>query len=103
MHHDLKLLGLVPAFCAAGAAATASMWYVFHFTLAALTPPHYEVLGCIVSGLIGPIVVAAVVWLATRKKSAVRWPAGLGLGMVLATELAFYLPLGFMAVAFHGA
>jgi hypothetical protein len=100
--NDLKLLMLVPIFGVAGAAATVAMWYLFVFTLAALTPPSHVVLGCIVSGLIGPLAVACVVWPATRDASNLRWPACIGLGMVFATELAFYLPLGFMTVAFHG-
>ncbi len=103
MHDHLKLLGLASIFGAAGAAATVSMWQVFDIALWAFTPPPYTVLGCFISGLIGPLAVATVVFLATRMKSALRWPAGLGLGMVLATELAFYLPLGFMAVAFHAS
>jgi len=102
MKNDLKLLVLVPAFGVAGAAATVAMWYLFIFTLGAFTPPSHVVLGCIVSGLIGPVAVACVVWSVTRDASNLRWPASIGLGMVFATELAFYLPLGFMAVAFHG-
>lgn len=103
MREDLRLLGLASIFGVAGAAATAAMWQVFAFTLMELTPPPYAVLGCGVSGLVGPLAVGAVVWIATRSTPMLRWPAGVGLGMVLAAELAFYLPLGFMAVAFHGA
>lgn len=103
MHDDLKLLGLASIFGAAGAAATASMWQAFDIALMALTPPPYAVLGCVMSGLVGPLAVGALVWINTRNAPNLRWPAGVGLGMVLAVELAFYLPLGFMAVAFHGA
>ncbi len=98
--NELKLLALVPVFGAAGAAATAAMWHLFSRTLMALTPPPYTVLGCVVSGLFGPVAVGAVVWYASREARVLRGPAGVGLGIVLATELAFYVPLGFMVVAF---
>ncbi len=46
-------------------------------------------LGCVVSGLFGPVVVGAIVWFASRETRVLRGPAGVGLGIVLATELAF--------------
>lgn len=103
MKKDLKLLGLVPVFVMIGAAATAAFWYLFHLALADVTPPSYAVLGCVVSGLLGPVLVAAVVWTASHDARFVRWPAGVGLGIVLATELAFYVPLGLMVAAFSQA
>jgi len=33
--------------------------------------------------------------------SALRRAASAGLGLVLAAELGFYIPLGFFAIAFH--
>lgn len=103
MQHDLQILGLVPVFGVIGAAATAGLWHLFAWTLMDLTPPSYAVLGCVLSGLLGPILVGAVVWIASHGAQHVRWPAGVGLGLVLATELAFYVPLGFMVVAFSQA
>lgn len=103
VYSDLKFFGLVPLFGAMGAAATAAMWQVFSLTLMELTPPPYAVLGCAVAGLFGPLTVCLAVWISTRKRPALRWPAGVGLGMVLATELAFYVPLGFMTAAFQQA
>lgn len=100
MKNDLKLLALVPVFGAAGAAATALMWQIYAITLMRSTPPSYAVLGCALAGLFGPVFVGAAIWTAGRRAHFVRWPAGVGLGTVLATELAFYIPLGFMAAAF---
>lgn len=103
MRHELKILGLVPVFGMLGAAATAGLWRLFALTLMDLAPPSHAVLGCAVSGLFGPLLVGAIVWIAGRGANHVRWPAGVGLGLVLATELAFYVPLGFMVVAFSKA
>ncbi len=100
MKHDLKLLALIPVFGTIGAAATAFMWQLFDFTLMEFTPPSYAVLGCVLSGLFGPVLVGVIVWCTSHCAQAVRWPAGVGLGIVLATELAFYVPLGFIVVAF---
>jgi hypothetical protein len=33
--------------------------------------------------------------------SALRRAASVGLGLVLAAEVGFYIPLGFFAIAFH--
>jgi hypothetical protein len=106
MRDELRHFALVPVFGIAGALATAVMWQVFAATWLAQVPPPYEILACVVAGLIGPPSVWALVWLATRgpKRSALRElrpPALVGLGLVLATELAFYLPLGFFAIAMH--
>lgn len=103
MKNELTHFALVPVFGLAGAAATAAMWQLFNATLMAFTPPPYAVLGCVVSGLFGPVIVGAFVWLASREARVFRGPAGVGLGIVLATELAFYVPLGFMVVAFSQA
>lgn len=103
MKTEFKLLALVPVFGAAGAAATALMWHIFSWTVMALTPPAYAVLGCVLSGLVGPIFVGITVWLASREARAFRAPAAVGLGIVLAAELALYVPLGFMVAAFSMA
>jgi hypothetical protein len=100
MRNEFKLLALVPVFGMAGAAATAMLWQVFSWTLMTLIPPPYAVLGCAVSGLLGPLLVGFAVWRASREARAFRGPAAVGLGIVLATELAFYVPLGFMVAAF---
>lgn len=103
MKDELKVLALVPIFGVLGASATLVMWWVFDQTLTLFVPPAYATLACVVCGLIGPAAVAGWIWLVTHRDHVVRWPAGVGLGLVFATELAFYLPLGFMAVAFHDA
>ena len=100
---DLKLIYLVPVFGAVGAAATGSMWFLFDRFLAEIIPPAFAVLACVVFGLFGPIIAGLGVWFVTRRAPAFRWPAAIGLGMVVATELAFYVPVGFMAIAFHQA
>lgn len=103
MRNDIKLLCLVPVYGALGAAATWGLWLIFDRWVEAAIPPPYAVLACVLWGLPGPVTVGAVAWIATRRTPSARWPAIIGLGMVLATELAFYVPIGFLAVAFHTA
>jgi hypothetical protein len=106
MHDELKFLGLAPLFGAIGALATAAAWQVFAITLLDLVPAQLAVLSCLVAGLTGPLAVWVTVWIATRRRrtlfaSALRHAASVGLGLVLAAELGFYIPLGFFAIAFH--
>ena len=101
MNDELKMLALVPIFGVLGASATLVMWWAFDQTLTHYVPPAYATLACVMCGLMGPAAVAGWIWFVTHRDHVVRWPAGVGLGLVFAAELAFYLPLGFMAVAFH--
>ena len=106
MKDELKLLGLVPFFGILGAISTAVIWRVFAVTLMDLVPGQFAVLACVVAGLADPVVVWVMVLLATRIERkpglrVLRRPAAIGIGLVLATELGFYVPLGFFAVAFH--
>lgn len=108
MREELKDFALVPVFGLVGAMATAIAWRGFAATLLELVPAPYTVLACFAAGLVGPPLVWALVWLATRTSRhpalrALRPPALVGLSLVLATELAFYLPLGFFAIAMYGA
>ena len=105
MNDEFRFLGMAPLFGAAGALATAAAWHIFAFTLLDLVPARLAVLSCLVAGLAGPLVVWATVWFATRRRrtlfaSALRRAATVGLGLVLAAELGFYIPLGFFAIAF---
>ena len=105
MHEELKFLGLAPFFGILGALSTAGAWHLFSATLLGLVPAEFAVLSCLVAGLGGPVVVWIAVWIATRHRqnfaiSAVRRSASVGLGLVVAVELGFYLPLGFFAIAF---
>jgi hypothetical protein len=105
MKDELKLLGMVPIFGATGALATAAAWQVFAITLMDLVPARLVVLSCLVTGLAGPLIVWGIVWLATRSQRtpldvALRRSAFVGLGLVFAAELGFYIPLGFFAIAF---
>ena len=104
MKHELKLFGLVPLFAVVGALSTAVMWQVFAMTLMDVVPSDLAVLACVVFGLIGPPVVWAAVLLATRSQRKpglreLRRPAAIGIGIVFATEVGFYVPLGFFAIA----
>jgi len=104
MKDELKLLGMVPIFGATGALATAAAWHV-SITLMDLVPARLAVLSCLVTGLAGPLIVWGIVWLATRSLRtpldvALRRSAFVGLGLVFAAELGFYIPLGFFAIAF---
>lgn len=106
MNHELKFLGLTPLFGAAGALTTAAAWNLFAFLLLDLVPAHLAVLSCLVAGLTGPAALWLAVLIATRPRRtdtvlAIRRAASLGLGLVLAAELGFYIPLGFFAIAFH--
>jgi len=104
MRVELGFLGLAPLFGAVGAAATVGAWHLFAATLLGLVPVELAVLSCLVAGLSGPIAVWIAVWIATRHRqslaaSAVQRSASVGLGLVLAAELGFYVPLGFFAIA----
>ena len=106
MKDELKLLGLVPLFGIAGALSTAAVWRIFAITVMDLVPAEFAVLACVVAGLVGPMVVWGLVLVATGGRRlpgqrALRRPAAIGIGLVLATELGFYVPLGFFAIAFH--
>jgi hypothetical protein len=105
VHDEVKIFGLAPLFGVVGALATAGAWHLFAATLLGLVPAELAVLSCLVAGLGGPVVVWLAVWIATRDRqtfsaSAVRRSASLGLGLVLAAEIGFYIPLGFFAIAY---
>ena len=106
MHEELKFLGLAPLFGATGALASATVWHVFAITLVHLVPEPIAVLSCLAAGLLGPVSVWALVCISTRRQktlfaSGLRRAASVGLGLVLAAEIGFYIPLGFFAIAFH--
>lgn len=106
MNDDFRFFGLAPIFGAVGALTTAAAWHLFAITLLDLVPAQLAVLSCLVAGLAGPLLVWLAVLLATRRRqsllaSALRRAASVGLGLVLAAELGFYIPLGFFAIAFH--
>lgn len=106
MNDDFRFFGMAPLFGAIGALSTAAAWHVFAFTLIDLVPAQLAVLSCLMAGLIGPVLVWVTVWIVTRRRrtlfvSALRRAATVGLGLVLAAELGFYIPLGFFAIAFH--
>ena len=105
MHDELRFFGLAPLFGVLGALATAGAWHLFAATLLDSVPSHLAVLACLVAGLSGPVVVWAAVWIGTRRRqsfavTALPRSASVGLGLVFAAELGFYIPLGFFAVAF---
>jgi len=82
------------------------MWRIFAVTLMDLVPGQFAVLACVLAGLACPVVVWVMVLLATRSQRRpglreIRRSATIGVGFVFATELGFYLPLGFFAIAFH--
>jgi len=106
MNEDLRFFGLTPLFGVVGALTTAAAWHLFAITLLDLVPAQLGVLSCLVAGLAGPMAVWLAVVMATRRRqsllaSALRRAASVGLGLVLAAELGFYIPLGFFAIAFH--
>lgn len=106
MKDELKLFGLVPLFAVAGALSTAALWQVFAMTLMEVVPGHLAVLACVVFGLIGPPIVWVAVLLTTRSRRKpalreIRRPAAIGIGIVFATEVGFYVPIGFFAIAFQ--
>jgi hypothetical protein len=106
MHDEFKFLGLTPLFGVSGAAATAVAWQIFAVTLLDVVPAQLAVLSCMIFGIGGPAAVWLMVWIGTQRRndqsvSAVRQSASVGLGLVIATEVGFYIPLGFFAIAFH--
>ena len=106
MNDEFRFFGMAPLFGVFGALATAAAWQVFAMTLLDLVPAQLSVLSCLVAGLAGPPVIWLAVWVTTRRRrthfaALVQQAAALGLGLVLAAELAFYIPLGFFAIAFN--
>jgi hypothetical protein len=106
MQNELRFLGLTPLFGAVGAMATAAAWHLYAILFLEMVPAQLAVLACLVAGLVGPAAVWITVWITTRPRrtttaSAVRRAASLGLGLVLAAEIGFYIPLGFFAIAFY--
>ena len=106
MHDELKFAGLAPLFGMFGALATAFAWEVFAVAFLDVVPAHLAVLSCLVAGLGGPALLWIAVWVLTRRRptlsaSVVRRSASVGLGLVVAAELSFYIPLGFFAIAFQ--
>lgn len=106
MNDDFRFFGMAPLFGVIGALATAAAWHLFAVTLLDLVPAQFAVLSCLVAGLGGPLLVWFTVLIMTRQRrtlfaSVVRRAASVGLGLVLAAELGFYIPLGFFAIAFH--
>jgi hypothetical protein len=105
MRDEFKFLSLVPLFAAVGGFATVAAWHLYAVLFFEVIPNQLTVLACLVAGLAGPAIVLSVVLVATRAgKSATTWAvrrsASVGLGLVLAAELGFYIPLGFFAIAF---
>mgnify|MGYP001824906842 CR=1 FL=1 len=106
MKEEIKLLGLTPLFGLTGAIATALVWHLYAATIIAFVPQQLTLLACFAAGLVGPPIVWAGLWLATRPARRSVWdglrgPAATGLGLVFATQLAFYIPIGFFTLAFH--
>lgn len=106
MAEQLKQLGLMVGFGLLGALATLLSWYAFAEALSRWVPREFLELSVFSVGLLGPLTVWMVVILGTRLRSGsrmelVRVTAGAGLAVVAATQLAFYVPLGFMCLAFH--
>jgi len=102
---QLRQILLLVAFALAGATSTAAMWLVFSMTLQPVVPGNLATLACLAMGSAGPIVMWFVVYLAVRNRPPqagrkVLVPATIGLSLALATQLAFYIPLGFFATAF---
>jgi hypothetical protein len=105
MNDELRFLGMAPLFGVAGALATAVAWHVFAVTVLDMVPAQFAVLSCLVAGLGGPAAVWLAVWMMARRRRtpracAMTHAASLGLGLVLAAEIGFYIPLGIFAVAF---
>ena len=105
MKNELKFLGLTPLFGIAGALATAGVWQVYAATFMDLVPPKLAVLSCLVAGLAGPMIIWAILAMITSGRRsplalALQRSSSLGLGLVVAAELGFYIPLGFFAIAY---
>ncbi len=106
MKNELTFLGLTPLFGAVGALATAAVWQVLAVILIDIVPPQLTVLSLLTAGLAGPLIVWGLLLAATRGNRTTlagtfRRAASVGLGLVVAAELGFYIPLGFFAIAFH--
>lgn len=106
MNDDLKFFALAPLFGILGALSTAVAWQLFAVLMIHVVPDRLQVLSCLMVGLLGPVVVWLTVRIMTRIRRrefsvVVGQSASVGLGLVLAAQLGFYIPLGFFAIAFH--
>lgn len=106
MNDDLKIYILVPFFAAVGGVATGLVWLAFSLTILPAVADRYTVLACVLVGLLGPVLVWFLVWgwsrrVARNRRAGILRPASIGLGLATATELAFYVPIGFLTVAFY--
>ncbi len=105
MPEPVKQLGLMVLFGFAGALATLAAWYSSSGLLSILVPRQLLELSLFAVGLLGPLVVWVAVLVVTQGRSSaslemLRPTAAAGLAVVAATQLAFYIPLGFMCLAF---
>ncbi|MCP4897259.1 MAG: hypothetical protein GY906_09845 [bacterium] len=108
MPETVKQLGLMVVFGFVGALATLATWHGATGFLSVLVPRQLLELSVFCVGLLGPLVVWTAVLAATRRRSRatlemVRSTAAAGLAVVAATQLVFYVPLGFMCLAFNVA
>jgi predicted membrane-bound spermidine synthase len=105
MYDELKFFGLAPLFGVLGALSTVVAWHLFAVLMIDAVPDQLQVLSCLIVGLVGPVVVWLTVWVMTRIRAkdfsaVIRRSASVGLGLVLAAQVGFYVPLGFFAIAF---
>jgi len=99
---QLRLTGWMTAFGALAVLATGVAWRVAAVTVV----PHVDAAGAelavFVVGLVGPILVVTASWLLARPFAAcdaVRAAAVAGVGVVIAAQLAFFVPLGMLCAA----
>ncbi len=99
---QLRLTGWMTVFGALAVLATGVAWRVAAVTVV----PHVDAaraeLAVFVAGFVGPILVVAASWLLARpfaSCSVVRAAAVAGVAVVVAAQLAFFVPLGMLCTA----
>jgi hypothetical protein len=99
---QLRLTGWMTIFGALAVLATGVAWRV----AAVAVVPHVDTarteLALFVTGLLGPILVVAAAWWLARPFAScavVRAAASAGVAVVVAAELAFFVPIGMLCTA----
>jgi len=99
---QLRLTGWMTVFGALAVVATGVAWRV----AAVVLVPHVDAaraeLALFVAGLIGPLLVAATAWWLARPFAScavVRAAASAGVAVVVAAQVAFFVPIGMLCTA----
>ena len=101
---QLRLTGLMTLFGALAVCATGLAWRVAAVTVVPYVDGAHAELALFTTGLVGPALVVAGAWLLARPVAScesVRAAAATGVAVVVAAQLAFFVPIGLLCTAVH--